>query len=338
MPAKTEKYADIFDVAKAAGVSTATVSRTLNHPNKVKPDTRKRIEKAILDTGYIRNRAAQAIHGTKSGTIGLVVPTLDNAIFSKLIQAFSDELQKNGFSMLVATHDYDLDREFDLVRTLLGHRVEGIALIGLTHRDRTLDLLEKRNVPMMCLWSFEKDAKVNCVGGNNFQAGKIIAGYLRKRNLKHVVTMFPAQTDNDRVEKRLDGVLVGLANSGIEISEKQQLVSRYSVAEARKVTGNYLTNFDLPQVFVAGNDVIAQGIISELQAQRRKIPKDVSVVGFGDFTSSADVFPSITTIRMNPTKVGVVGAFELIRLVQEGSKTLKKVEVPVELIVRESSI
>ena len=338
MPDNNKKHADIFDVAKAANVSTATVSRALNHPNKVRAYTRKRIERAILETGYIRNRAAQAIHGTKSGTIGLIVPTLDNAIFSKLIQAFSDELQRSGFSMLVATHDYDLDREFDLVRTLLGHRVEGIALIGLTHRERTLNLLEKRNVPMMCLWSYDDDAKLNCVGGNNFQAGLILAQHLVQKNLREVVTMFPNGTDNDRVSKRFDGVLAGFAEAGIEVARDQRRESRYSVAEARKVTSRYLSRFKLPEVFVAGNDVIALGIISELQARGIKMPNEVSVVGFGDFTSSADVFPSITTIRMSPSKVGIVGACELIKLVQDGVNEQKKVEVPVELLIRESSI
>ena len=239
--------------------------------------------------------------------------------------------------MLVATHDYDLDRELELVRTLLGHRVEGIALIGLTHRDHTLDLLKKREVPMMCLWSYDDETQLNCVGGNNFQAGMILAQHLTNNKVSKVVTMFPDGTDNDRVSKRFDGILAGFSAVGVEIPNMQRLVSRYSVAEARKVAHRYLSTFELPEVFVAGNDVIAQGIISELQAREIPIPNDVSVVGFGDFTSSADVFPSITTIRMSPSKVGVIGATELIELVRNSTNDLKKIEVPVELLVRQSS-
>lgn len=134
---KNKINVDIIDVANHAGVSPATVSRSFNHPDKVLISTRKRIEKAIAQTGYIRNRAAQAIHGKRSGTVGLIVPTLDNAIFSNLIQAFSDEMREHSFTMLVATHGYDLNDEYLLLRSLLEHRVEGVALIGHDHSDDT---------------------------------------------------------------------------------------------------------------------------------------------------------------------------------------------------------
>ena len=89
MTDKNRNNPDIVDVAKAARVSISTVSRSYNHPELVKPATRKKIERAVQKLGYIRNRAAQVMHGRRSGTIGLVVLTIDNAIFAELIQSFS---------------------------------------------------------------------------------------------------------------------------------------------------------------------------------------------------------------------------------------------------------
>ena len=125
MSYKQKGKPDIVDVAKVAGVSISTVSRSFNHPELLKPATRKKIEKAVKKLGYIRNRAAQVMHGRRSGTIGLVVPTIDNAIFAELIQSFSDGLDQRGFTMLIASHSFDLDREYNMLRKLMEHRVDG---------------------------------------------------------------------------------------------------------------------------------------------------------------------------------------------------------------------
>ena len=108
MKPKQKSKPDIVDVENAAGVSISTVSRNFNHPNLLKPATRKKIDRAVQKLGYIRNRAAQVMHGRRSSTIGLVVPTIDTAIFVELIQPFSDGLDRRGFTMLIASHGFDL--------------------------------------------------------------------------------------------------------------------------------------------------------------------------------------------------------------------------------------
>src|SRR6056297_293262 len=131
MTGSDNKKSDIVAVAKAARVSPSTVSRAFNHPDLVKATTRKRIDAAVRRLGYIRNRAAQTIHGIRSGTIGLIVPTVDQAIFAELIQSFSEAVEDLGFTILLATHGYDLEREYAVARKMLEHRVDGLALIGL---------------------------------------------------------------------------------------------------------------------------------------------------------------------------------------------------------------
>ena len=130
---KKRQKSDIIDVAKAARVSPSTVSRNFNHPEMVNPATRKKINRAVERLGYIRNRAAQTMHGRRSGTIGLIVPTINHTIFSEVIQAFSDAIDAAGFTLLITSHGYDLDREYAMLRKLLEHRVDGVALIGLEH-------------------------------------------------------------------------------------------------------------------------------------------------------------------------------------------------------------
>ena len=108
------------------------------------------------------------------------------------------------------------------------------------------------------------------------------------------------------------------------------------IADSKTIEA-FIQMASLPDAFIAGNDVIAQGIISALLSKGIRVPQDVSVVGFGDFSSSADIYPSITTIRMNPTKVGILGARELVEIIHATEPRSVQIEVPVELVMRESS-
>ena len=127
------RVAGIVDVASAAGVSAATVSRYFNTPERVGSRSRSRIAEAIRELGYVRNRVAGSLHNRPSGAVGLVVPTVDNAIFAEMIEAFSARLRDYDYTMLIASHGYDLRLEAQLVRTLLERRAYAVALVGLDH-------------------------------------------------------------------------------------------------------------------------------------------------------------------------------------------------------------
>jgi LacI family transcriptional regulator len=136
----------IVDVAARAGVSIATVSRAFTSPDKVRGPTRKRIEQAASELGYIRNLAAGSLHNRYSGTIGLVVPTIDNAIFSELIEAFSARLLSHDRIMLIAAHGYDLKLEVALIRSCWSGASTGWRWSGFDHDPVSLNMLAQRNV------------------------------------------------------------------------------------------------------------------------------------------------------------------------------------------------
>jgi len=143
----------ILDVASRAGVSAATVSRCFNDPKVVRPDTRKRIEEAAEALGYIRDRVAGSLHNRMSGSVGLVVPTIDDAIFSELIEAFSAELHLHDRTMLIASHNYNLDREVTIIRSLLERRIDAVAIVGRDHSRVALEMLKVREIPVVSLWN-----------------------------------------------------------------------------------------------------------------------------------------------------------------------------------------
>ncbi len=329
-----EKKADIVSVANAAGVSPATVSRFFNRPELVKGETRKRIDAAVKQLGYIRNRAAQTIHGIRSGTIGLLVPTIDNTIFAEVIQAFSDTVGDAGFTILLGTHDYDDKREYAVLRKLLEHRVDGVALVGLRHSPDVFNLIESQGIPAVLLWNYDPTSPIRCVGVDNQVTGSLIADYAIQQGHKHFATLFPPLAGNDRATSRSQGVQSALMRHGVQLAAHDELETRYSVSAAKAAVINYLETQTKPDVIICGNDVLALGAIYAAQSLGLRVPQDLAVTGIGDFKGSKDVEPAITTVRIPARTIGQTGGGMLVQSIIEPTKSIENVCCKSELIVR----
>lgn len=337
MVKNVNKKADIIAVAKAARVSASTVSRSFNHPDLVKPATRKKIDAAVRRLGYIRNRAAQTIHGIRSGTIGLIVPTVDQAIFAELIQSFSESVEELGFTILLASHGYSLEREYALTRKLLEHRVDGIGLIGIEHSNDTYELLSQQNTPALLLWNHSHDAPLPCVGSNNYQAGYQIGRHVADLGHADIASIFPPLDGNDRASLRMTGVTDALGEAGIEIPEAWRLVTPYSVDAAKLSASSLLMNERRPSAIVCGNDVLAWGTLHALSRAGVKVPSEMTVTGIGDFNGSSAFEPSLTTVRIPARTIGEKGATAIVRLIlSQGTEDVGALLEP-ELLVRETS-
>ena len=261
MPDKEMKKADIVAVARAARVSISTVSRSYNHPELVKPATRKKIDAAVRKLGYIRNRAAQTMHGIRSGTIGVIVPTIDHAIFAEVVQAFSDAVDAQGFTLLVASHGYDLEREYAVMRKFLEHRVDGIALIGQEHSTETYQLLESQDIPALTIWNYDEASPISCVGADNRGAGQAAAAHVVGLGHRRVGLVFPPLSGNDRAKDRQDGARAVLRKAGIDVPDAWSVTAPYSIADAKEAVQTLLESPKRPGVLICGNDVLAQGAI-----------------------------------------------------------------------------
>ncbi len=140
-PAQRKQGASQADVARAAGVSTASVSRVLNDSPLVRPEARARIEAAMQKLNYIPHSAARTLAMNRSATLGAVIPTLNNALFARGINAFERAARRQGHTLLLSVHNYDLDEEVRLVRTMIARGVDGLMLIGNTHRPEVFEML-----------------------------------------------------------------------------------------------------------------------------------------------------------------------------------------------------
>ena len=330
---KNNKKADIVAVAKAARVSASTVSRCFNHPEMVNPATRKTVDKAVRRLGYIRNRAAQTIHGIRSGTVGLIVPTIDQAIFSQVIQAFTETTDAEGFTILVGTHGYDLAREYGLVRKLLEHRVDGLVLVGLDHSEETYALIERQEIPATLLWNFATSTRLPCVGADNVEAGRKIARHLVDLGHRDIALMFPPVKDNDRASDRYVGVMEVLRASGISVPDEWALESFYSITEAKRIAIE-LFGQRKPSAIICGNDVLAWGVMNAARAHGLAVPDEIAIAGIGDFKGSKDIEPALTTVRVPARQIGHAAALQIVTAITKPELQLVNQNCAVELMPR----
>ena len=308
----------IIEVAARAGVSPATVSRFYNSPDIVRPPTRRRIEKAAGELGYIRDRIAGSLHNSFSGTIGLVVPTIDNTIFSELIEAFANRLREQDRTLLIAAHGYALDLEVAIIRSLLERRIDGVALIGLDHNIVAMDMLATRDVPVVSVWNYRGDSALPCIGADNFEAGYRVTKHLIERGHRKIGLVLPPRSNNDRAQDRAAGALAALAEHGIELDPHHNCESIYDIGKAKAVV-TAMIGSDPPTAIACGNDVIAQGAIYACQARGVRVPDDISIIGIGDFRGSAHMEPALTTLRMPATRIGREAAQTLCAMIDEGA-------------------
>ncbi len=325
---------DIVAVAKAAKVSASTVSRTFNHPDLVNPATRRKIERAVQKLGYIRNRAAQTMHGKRSATIGLVVPTINHAIFAEVIQAFSDSIAEAGFSLLIASHGYDLDREYAMIRKFLEHRVDGLALIGLEHSDATFRLIEQQGTPTVAIWNYTEDTPVPCVGSDNFAAGRMAVLHLLEQGHRDIGLLFPNTMGNDRARHRLQGAQEMLAEWGVEVAENWQSETPYSIAQAKSVAVDLLSETSRPTALLCGNDVIAQGALYGAHKCGLDVPGDLSIMGIGDFKGSADIEPGLSTIRIPAGRIGRMAGEKFCEFITSDTPEFFRVPCALDCVLR----
>ena len=166
------------DVARLAGVSTATVSRALNSPQDVDAETRRRVEIAIEQLRYVPHGAARALRSRRSRMIGAVVPSFDYALYARMTSALQTVLDERGYSLVLATHYYDLSTEVRVTEQLITHGVDAFAFVGLDHDARLYTLLNNYGRPYVLTWGVDHSGMHPSIGFDNRAATFAMTDYL----------------------------------------------------------------------------------------------------------------------------------------------------------------
>ncbi len=304
----------LHDVARRAGVSTATVSRCLNAPQVVSEATREAVLRAVDELGYTPHFAGRALASNRSNTIGAVIPTMENAIFARGLQAFQETLAEAGVTLLVASSNYDPVRELDQIRALVGRGVDGLLLIGVERPPETYAFLDRRHIPYVLAWNYRADMKNCFVGFDNRRAALELTREVLALGHRRLGMIAGITQDNDRASDRVDGVRAALVEAGLPASALQVVEARYSLNEGRRACATLLERSPRPTVVICGNDVLAVGAIGMAKQLGLRVPTDLSITGFDDIELAKAVEPALTTVHAPHRRMGQAAARALLAI------------------------
>lgn len=326
----------LSDVARLTGVSTATVSRVLNRPDDVSPALRERVLAEIEAIGYVPHGAARALASQRTSTVGAIIPTLSNAIFATGLQAFEQRLDESGFTLLIAISEYDPDHALRHARSLLSRGVDGLMLIGQSHRDEVFELIRANDLPYVTTWSHNPNGPHPSVGFDNRLAAYRLTRYLLEIGHRDIAMIAGVSDGNDRARDRIVGVRDALADWDIELPSHWLLERAYEIAEGRDAMRLLLMGSSRPSAVVCGNDVLAMGALFESQAREMDVPGDISIAGFDDLPLVAHLAPPLTTMAV-PSELMGRKAAEYLLTRMAGNAVPDMTELEVGLIVRETT-
>ncbi|MFZ5556302.1 MAG: LacI family DNA-binding transcriptional regulator [Pseudomonadota bacterium] len=326
----------LADVARLAGVSTATVSRALSSPDRVGADLLRRVEAAVRESGYVLDGAARALRSGRTRTVGAAVPTLDNAIFANATHALQKALEQKGYTLLVASHEFDLENEVRVVRPLVERGIDALVLVGLDHTPELFQLLDAVRLPYVLTWALDRTGGRPCIGFDNRAAAARVADYVADLGHRRVAMIGGLSADNDRARDRIAGTLEALRRRGVTVPPAWVLERPYTFDAARAAMRVLMREQPRPTVVICGNDVLAIGALAEARALGLHVPADVSVTGFDDLEIAALLEPPLTTVRVPSSDIGRLAAARVLDTLSGGEGERVR-EVPVELVVRRST-
>lgn len=325
----------LHDVAREAGVSTATVSRCLNSPERVVESTRIKVMAAVKSLGYSPHFGAQVMAGRRTHTIGAIIPTMENAIFARGLQAFQEELRKHGYTLLVASSCYRPDLEEEQIRSLVARGADGILLIGHDRDPCIYGFLAARNVPALVAWTFDQAAALPSIGFDNRKSMRALADKVIAMGHRRIGVISAYTEANDRARERVEGIREAARGAGLPDDALRIVETSYGIETGAEAFDTLMAEEPRPTAVMCGNDVLAAGAIRRAHELGLDLPGDVSITGFDDIELARVVSPALTTVHVPHREMGRRAATTLIGMV-EGHEPGAAAELDVEICLRES--
>lgn len=321
------------DVARAAGLSSMTVSRALNSPQQVRPVTLEKVMTAVRATGYIPNALAGGLASRRSKLIAVVVPQINNNMFVDTIQALSDELAMRGYHMLLCVAGYTAQTEADLVATLLSRRPDGIVLTGIHHSAELKKVILNAAIPVVEIWDLTPTPLDMLVGFSHEKVGMATGEYLWRKGYRRPGLLWAVDR---RATQRQQGLCEALSHHGVASIPAVTVSLPASLALGRSGLRQLLEQGEF-DVIVCSSDTLAQGAIMEAESRGLRVPQDLAFIGFGDLDFAASNRPSLTTVSVDRHAIGQRAATLLADRVEGLNVDDTLVDIGFHLIERESA-
>jgi LacI family repressor for deo operon, udp, cdd, tsx, nupC, and nupG len=327
--------ATMKDVAQLAGVSTATVSRALMNPDKVSPTTRKRVEDAVLESGYAPNSLARNLRRNESKTIVAIVPDICDPYFSEIIRGIEDAAVEHGYLVLLGDSCQQKRRESSFVNLVLTKQADGMLLLG-TDLPFDASIAEQKNLPPMVMaCEYSPELELPTVHIDNLTSAFEVVNYLTQVGHENIAEISGPESAT-LCHFRHQGYLQALRRTNLTMNPAYRVFGDFTFESGAKGIQQLLELPTPPSAVFCHNDMMAIGAIQEAKRLGLRVPQDLSVVGFDDIKFAQYCDPPLTTVAQPKYEIGRQAMLMMLEVlrgndVHAGSRLLET-----KLVIRES--
>lgn len=323
------------DVAERARVSRMTVSRALNQPDTVNETLRNRVLEAVQELGYVHNHLARSLSSRRSNVIGLVLPSLENSIFSQTVKGISDVLRPVGYHLMLAESTDDPEDEEQVIAAFLAQRVGGLILHATNHSPTAIRMLEASATPVVENGDFPVDPVDMVVSYSNRAAAKAMTLHLARLGYSRIA--FAGLASNPRASQRRLGFLDALEEIGQKGGTKRTVAVSRGFGGGTEAIAYLEANLpDADALFCAG-DVLAVGALFECDRRGWKVPDRLAIASFDDLDLMRHVSPAITSLRLPRYEIGRRSAQMILDRIEERTMPVTIVDLGFEIVQRAST-
>ena len=292
-------------IARLAGVSAMTVSRALKSDAAVAPATRDRVLEVVRRTGYVPDATARVFASGRSGFVAVLVPSINNSNFADTTRGMSGAFERAGLQILLGDTGYSMEREEDLIGTLLQRRPEAIVLTGGMHTPRARGMLASADIPIVETWDLPKAPLGHVVGFSNEAAGSAMVRYLHDRGFRHIGFIGGTTNRDTRGSERRLGYVKAIRE--LKLPEGRVVTfgkPPVSIEQGGEALGLMLRQWPDIDAVACVSDLSAFGVLMECHRRSIGVPQRLAIAGFGDFDVARCSWPRLTTIAVDCVGIG----------------------------------
>jgi LacI family transcriptional regulator len=327
----------IYDVAREANVSMATVSRVVNGNPNVKPVTRKKVLEVIERLGYRPNAVARGLASKKTTTVGVIIPDISNIFFAELARGIEDIATMYKYNIILSNSDQNKEKELHLFNTMLGKQVDGIVFMGGNVTAEHVEEFEKSPVPIVLAGSIEESKKIPSVNIDYEQAVYDSVKEFIEKGHKHIAFVVGPLHEPKNAEKKLKGYKRALEEAGIAFREDLIFEGDYTYDSGLEAFEKLLESSERPTAILVGSDEMALGVVHGAEDKGFTIPDDFEIITSDNTRLALMVRPQLTTIVQPLYDIGAVAMRLLTKLMNKEKVSENIVVLPHRIEQRQST-
>ncbi|RBW68813.1 LacI family DNA-binding transcriptional regulator [Bacillus taeanensis] len=329
--------ATISDVVKLSGLSKTTVSRVINNHPYVSKENREIVLNSIKELGYVPNPSARRLRGQLTTTIGVIIPRIVNPFFSYLVNAIEQAAFKQGYQVLISQSNEDKNKEIAFLNLLKTKQVDGIIMTSIENDWDIIQSYKEYGSILLCNDYVNQDV-FPMIRLDQVKGAYLGVRHLIERGHQKIAYCTGGLFDDEGKGKdRNHGFQKALNEAAIKVNPKWIFIDQHTVEDGKRIMKQIVEMDDRPTAIFTGSDQVAGGMIMEAKEQGLTIPDDLAIIGFDDQPIAEILDPKLTTIRQPVDQLGEKSIEVMIEMLKNPDMEIKSYELPIELIVRQST-